>query len=73
MKFSEKHFTDDLKENFRSWETGHDNEQDAHALFAILMHRHPTESPELLKEWAFDWVGYQEPTSHNTDRQLCKT
>jgi len=53
---------DDLKSNFRSWESDHDNEDDANGLFSILMTRHPKENEAKLRKLAFDWVGYEEVT-----------
>jgi len=57
---TQSHFTDDLKANFRSWEMDHDNEEDANELFGILVGRHPNQHPELLRERAYEWVGYEQ-------------
>jgi len=54
------YFLDDLKANFRSWEIDHDNEESANELYGILCSRHPNENPAVLKEWAYDWVGYDD-------------
>jgi len=50
--------SDDLKSNFRSWETDHDNEEDAKCLATMLMRRHPINSEEAM-EIASEWVGYE--------------
>lgn len=51
--------SDDLKSNFRSLETDHDNEEDAKCLAALLMQRHPINSEEAM-EIASEWVGYEQ-------------
>lgn len=49
---------DDLKSNFRSWEDGScDNIGDAEALTAELQRRHPNETPDYVKQLAYEWVG----------------
>lgn len=49
---------DDLKSNFRSWETGENaNVTDAESLYHQLMERHPNESPARVIQLAYDWVG----------------
>lgn len=56
----ENYSIDDLKANFRSWEYDHDNYDDAIELFNILVARHPNEDKNKLKEFAFNWVGYDD-------------
>jgi len=51
-------FVDDLKTNFRSWERGCDNEEDAESLFQVMSLRHPDADPEILRDWCYEWVGY---------------
>lgn len=51
-------FLDDLKSNFRSWEHGCDNEEDADSLYGLMVSRHPEEDPQVIKEWCYEWVGY---------------
>lgn len=63
---------DDLKSNFRSWETDHDNEEDANGLFGILIGRHPRLNSDKVKSIAYHWVGYEpeEPERMTPDRKL---
>lgn len=49
--------SDDLKSNFRSWETDH--EEDGEELFDILKKRHPKDSKAELKKLAYEWVGQE--------------
>lgn len=58
---------DDLKSNFRSWETACDNQEDADDLTAILMSRHPDEDYITVKDAAYEWVGFEENFDSNTD------
>ena len=51
---------DDLKSNFRSWETDHDNEKDVDKLSKILAHRHPDMDMTEIYNITCDWVGYSE-------------
>ena len=56
-------FLDDLKSNFRSWEQNCDNLEDAEQLTSIMINRHPEEDPNKIKDWCWDWVGYEEESS----------
>ena len=51
---------DDLKSNFRSWETDHETYEDTDKLSKILAHRHPEMNMDEIWQIACDWTGYQE-------------
>ena len=62
--------SDDLKSNFRSYEYDHDNEEDANGLWNILIERHPDEDPEKLKEFAYNWTGYESKVDESKDSKV---
>jgi hypothetical protein len=56
---SESHPLDDLKANFRSWESEDNaNEESANELLNTLISRHPDYDIDKLTELAYHWVGY---------------
>lgn len=57
---------DDLKSNFRSWESDHDNVGDAQLLCSIMRERHPNEPLARVKEIVYHWVGYESREEHNS-------
>ena len=50
---------DDLRANFRSWETDCDNAEDAMNLACQLYERHPEISMKECERIANDWVEYE--------------
>jgi len=56
---SESHPLDDLKVNFRSWETNVCAEEDADHLTRILQTRHPEFNIEYLRQLAYNWCGIE--------------
>lgn len=54
--------SDDLKNNFRSWEIDCDDEDSANQLINILQSRHPKLSDDKIKEIAYNWTGYKPET-----------
>ena len=57
--------SDDLKSNFRSWETDNDNLESLHELAAILSDRHGISYEEALTVSA-NWIGYEEPVEEKS-------
>lgn len=64
--------SDDLKSNFRSWESDHDNYEDAEGLFNILTDRHSDVPVDKVRELAYHWVGYEESVD-DIDESVTKT
>lgn len=56
--------SDDLKSNFRSWETDCDNAEDTQSLANILSCRYPEMSSDKIYEIAKDWTGFNEVESN---------
>lgn len=51
---------DDLKSNFRSYESDCDNKEDTEDLTNKLEQRYPKVKREVLFKHAKDWTGYEE-------------
>jgi hypothetical protein len=49
---------DDLKANFRSWETDCDNAECFEKLTKIISERHPNIEPDTIAEVCANWIGY---------------
>ena len=62
------HPLDDLKSDFRSWETeDHCNRKDTEELFGILQDRHPDFTDKQLWDYACGWTGYDEDDPSSLD------
>lgn len=57
--------SDDLKSNFRSWETDNDNSESLHQLASIIVDRHGIDYEEALIKSA-NWIGYEEPVEEKS-------
>lgn len=57
--------SDDLKSNFRSWESDCDNQEDADFLFFQMSARHPDVGSAWLRELCDNWVGYERKESED--------